>query len=322
MNNSESSKIKFVIGVVGMIVFGILLVIFLLVLLVASIFSHGTSLIAPVIVFAVLFIVSTWLMNTGNRHRRVISRLSRYNAELSGSINVVTIEDMTAITGFSPTQIRSDMRMLKQLNLNFDLYTDKDETTLIKGRKVYSMYLETEQQREALVREEAERQKRLQDPATATIETFRSEGAAIMEKLRAANLVLPGEAISKSIYKLERTTKRIFDHIESHPEKLPDTRKLMSYHLPTTMMLIDKYCQYDTLEYQPGNVASAKADIEKALNAANEAFENFLESLYRVDTLDVTTEAEVLTKMFEKDGLTGQKFDVGNDRLPGPDQDQ
>ena len=308
--NNEVSKIKFVIGVVGMIVFGVLLIVFLLITLVASLFSHGTMVLAQVIVFAALFILSTWLMNSGNRSRRVINRLSRYNAELSGNTSVMAVEDMTAITGFLPIQIRSDMRMLKQLNLSFDLYMDKGETTLIKGRGAYSQYLETELQREAIEREEAERQKRLQDPETATIETFRSEGRAIIDKLRAANLVLPGEEISTSIYKLERTTKRIFDHIENHPEKLPETRKLMNYHLPTTLMLIDKYCQYDTLEYQPGNVAAAKGDIEKALKAANEAFENFLESLYRVDTLDVTTEAEVLTKMFEKDGLTGKKFDI------------
>ena len=42
-------------------------------------------------------------------------------------------------------------------------------------------------------------------------------------------------------------------------------------------------------------------------------FANFLESLYHIETLDVTTDAEVLTKMFEKDGLTGSKFDIKGD---------
>jgi len=79
------------------------------------------------------------------------------------------------------------------------------------------------------------------------------------------------------------------------------------------MKLIEKYCEYDGLEYQPQNVAEAKSDIEKALTAANEAFANYLESLYHIETLDVTTDAEVLTKMFEKDGLTGSTFDIKGD---------
>ena len=84
----------------------------------------------------------------------------------------------------------------------------------------------------------------------------------------------------------------------------------MNYHLPTTMKLIEKYCQFDSMDYQPENVTAAKADIEKALTAANEAFVNFLERLYHEETLDITTDAEVLTKMFEKDGLTGSKFEI------------
>lgn len=308
--NNNNSKTWFVLGIICMVIFGILLVAFLLGMVILAIFSHGQVALPPVIVFAILFILSTVLMNFGRKRSRVIDRLSRYMAELSGNVSVMSIEGMSDVTGYQPATILNDMRMLKRLGLSFDLYTDKGEATLIKGKSSFEQYLETERRREEIEREEAERQSRLKDPETATLEAFRCEGEAIVEKLRAANLVLPGESISNNIYKLERTTKRIFDHIENHPEKLPETRKLMSYHLPTTLMLIDKYCQYDTMEYQPENIATAKADIEKALEAANEAFENFLEGLYRVDTLDVTTEAEVLTKMFENDGLTGSKFDV------------
>jgi hypothetical protein len=308
--NNSSSTTRFVIGIVGMVVVGIFLVAFLVGFLIFSIFGKGTVVLPGGIVLTVLFVLSTMLMNSGMRRKHVIGRLSRYLAELSTRQDVLSIDNMAEITGYLPMQIKNDMRLLKKWNLSFDMYTDKLETTLIKGKSSYNQYIETERQREALAFEEAERQSRLNDPETATLEAFKIEGVSILEKMRAANLLLPGESISNSLYELEKTTKRIFDHIENHPEKLPETRKLMNYHLPTTMKLIEKYCEYDTVEYQPQNVADAKADIEKALSAANEAFVNFLEGLYRVDTLDVTTDAEVLTKMFERDGLTGKKFDI------------
>jgi len=309
-DNSNSSTARFVIGIVGMVVFGILFLIFLISLLVFSAVSH--ILLPIVIVFAAIFVLSGLLMNSGLRRKRVIARLSRYMAELSSKKDVMTIEEMAGITGYLPGQILSDTRWQKRWDLNFDLYTDKEETSLIKGKGAYAEYLDSERQRETFAREEAARQSRLKDPETATLETFRTEGSEIMDKLRAANLLLPGEAISNNLAEIEKTSKRIFDYVESHPEKLPETRKLMSYHLPTTLKLIDKYCQYDTMEYQPQNIADAKADIEKAIAAAREALANFLESLYHEDTLDVTTDAEVLTKMFEKDGLTGNRFEINN----------
>jgi len=310
VKDNNASKSRFIIGVIGMVVFGILIMATLPSML---IFPKLSPVFMPmIIVFAVIFGLSAVLLNSGLKRKNLIGRLSRYMAELSTRQDVLAIDDMAEITGFLPTQIRNDIRLMKRWDMSFDMYTDKGETTLIKGKGAYGHYLDTERQRDEMAREEAERLKRLQNPETATLEAFRSEGIATIDRLRAAILVLPGEEISQSLAELEKTTKRIFDHIENYPEKLPQARKLMNYHLPTTMKLVEKYCQYDTMEYQPSNVASAKVDIERAISAATEAFANFLESLYHEETLDVTTDAEVLTQMFEKDGLTGNKFEIDN----------
>ena len=307
-NNYQSSTARFVLGVIGMVSFGTLLVVALLFWLV---FASFVVVFLPLsILFAALFAVSGGLLGSGIMRKKVIERLSRYMAELSVKNDILTIDDMTAVTGFLPMQIKKDMRQLKRWDLSFDLYTDNAETTLMKGKSAYDQYLEAKRQREELAREEAERKSRLMDPETATLEVFRGESSAALDKMRAAILMLPGDEISSELSELETTMKRIFAHIENYPDKLPETRKLMNYHLPTTMRLIEKYCQYDTMEYQPENVTAAKTDIEKALKAANEAFANFLEGLYHEDTLDVVTDAEVLKKMFEKDGLTGKKFDL------------
>jgi hypothetical protein len=307
--------VRFVLGLIGTIFFGIGLVIFLIVTFftTAAGIAPGWS-IPLLIVFAVLFVFCIFVMNTGFQRKRVIDRLSKYSAALLDKTNVMKLEDLTSATGFLPNQIRSDLRKLKKWGLHFDLYTDVGETTLMKGEPAYLTYIETEKKRELLAREEEERAARLRDPATQPLESFLYEGRTMLEKIRAANVMLPGDDISNALYKLERTSKRIFDHIESHPEKLQDTRKLMNYHLPTTLKLVEKYCQYDAMEYQPENIILAKRDIEKALITADEAFNNFLHGLYDEDTLDATTDAEVLRKMFEKDGLMGSKFDINGKR--------
>jgi len=307
-NTNNSSTMRFVLGIIGMVGFGTFLIIVLVFLL---FFSALTAVFLPLtIVLGLFFAASGALLGSGIRRKNIISRLSRYMAELSVKNDILTLEDMTSVTGILPSQIKKDMRQLKRLDLSFDLYTDTGETTLMKGKSAYDQYLETKRHRDELAREEAERQRRLSDPETATLETFRGEGMSAIDRVRAANLMLPGDEISAELDKIETTMRRIFGHIENYPDKLPETRKLMNYHLPTTMKLIEKYCQYDTMEYQPENVAAAKVDIEKALKAANEAFANFLENLYHEDTLDVVTDAEVLKKVFEQDGLTGKKFDI------------
>jgi len=307
-NTNNSSTMRFVLGIIGMVGFGTFLIIALIFLL---FFSALTAVFLPLtVVLGLFFVASGALLGSGIRRKNIISRLSRYMAELSVKNDILTLEDMTSVTGIVPSQIKKDMRQLKRLDLSFDLYTDTGETTLMKGKSAYDQYLETKRQRDELAREEAERQRRLSNPETATLEAFRSEGISAIDRIRAANLMLPGDEISEELDKIETTMRRIFGHIENYPDKLPETRKLMNYHLPTTMRLIEKYCQYDTMEYQPENVAAAKVDIEKALKAANEAFANFLENLYHEDTLDVVTDAEVLKKVFEQDGLTGKKFDL------------
>jgi len=307
-NTNNSSTMRFVLGIIGMVGFGTFLIIALVFWL---LFSALTAVFLPLtVVLGLFFAASGALLGSGIRRKNIISRLSRYMAELSVKNDILTLEDMTSVTGIVPSQIKKDMRQLKRLGLSFDLYTDTGETTLMKGKGAYDQYLETKRQRDELAREEAERQRRLSNPETATMEVFRSEGMSAIDRVRAANLMLPGDEISAELDKIETTMRRIFGHIENYPDKLPETRRLMNYHLPTTMRLIEKYCQYDTMEYQPENVTAAKVDIEKALKAANEAFANFLENLYHEDTLDVVTDAEVLKKVFEQDGLTGKKFDL------------
>ncbi|MDR1816170.1 MAG: 5-bromo-4-chloroindolyl phosphate hydrolysis family protein [Clostridiales Family XIII bacterium] len=301
---------KLALGIVGVVAFGIATIVCAGV----SGFTDSDAAVNVGAACLLAWVVFLVVLIVGAFEWRLLQRLGRYSALLSDKANVLRIEDLAAQAGVSAARVRRDMKVLQDKRLHFDIYMDARQTSVLKGAEAYKQYLETERRRAEQMQEEEARKQRMNDPATAPLETFRAECGAAIEKIRAANILLPGAEISARLSKLETTMKRIFAQIEKQPERLPETRRLMNYHLPTTLKLVEKYCQYDGLEFQPDNVKKAKQEIETALDTADLAFTNLLEQLFHEDTLDVTTDAEVLKQMLEQEGLTGRFAEKGENR--------
>jgi predicted transcriptional regulator len=259
--------------------------------------------------FGVVAAASLVLLGAGLGKRRLAKQAAEYQA-LFQRKKVYTFDELAAEVGRPPKQIKKEIRKIRAKGLLPEVRTDADETCVMQGEETYRQYLAAEKTRLRRETEAEERQRRLKDPATAGIERFRSEGADALRKIQAANDALPGEEISQKLSLLESTAARIFSHVEQHPEKLPDTRKFMSYYMPTTLKLVEKYHQYEDMDFQPDNVKRAKSDIVHSLDTVNLAFTNLLESLFAHDTLDVSTDIDVLEKMLEQEGLTGSQFEI------------
>jgi len=306
--SGNTGMIGLVLGIIGVLIFGAVLIVLLIF---TMIFGNKTDTFAILdVVFFIMFGLSMFLLVRSIISRRLLARIARYNSFFIGGRTAIPVSEIANQTGFSEETVRGDMRKMKQKNMHFDLYIDAEETTVMRGMDTYKQYLTSETQRKLREKEEAERQSRLADPAHAPMETFKTECAQAIERIRAANLILPGDDISVRLAAIESTLKRMLDHVQKHPDKLSETRKLMSSHLPKTLNLVDKYCQYDVMEYQTDTIKEAKTEIEKALDDADAAFKVLLDKLYRDDTLDVITDAEVLRQTLELDGLTGNTFDI------------
>lgn len=262
--------------------------------------------------FGLMGAAGAGLLGSGRSRGRLKERLQKYYAILAQN-PVRTYDELAAATGSEPKQIKRDIKAARRVAALPDVKSDAADTMLICGDEAWQHYqasVETQQQRAA---EEAERRRRLADPATAGIEAFRSEGAATIRQIREANEAIPGEEISRKLDKLEATCARIFALVEQHPDKLPDTRKFMSYYLPTTLKLVKKYRQYEEMPDPPPNVLEAKREIEDSLDTIDAAFNKLRESLYAHDTLDVSTDITVMKKMLEQEGLVGQAFEIGEE---------
>jgi 5-bromo-4-chloroindolyl phosphate hydrolysis protein len=130
------------------------------------------------------------------------------------------------------------------------------------------------------------------------------EGRQYIQKIRSANDNIPGEEISRKIDRLEEVTRKIFDYVELHPEKIIEIKKFAEYFLPTTLKLLDAYKEFDYQPVEGENISSAKKEIEKTMDTINLAFENLLDGLFEEAALDISTDISVLNTMFAQEGLT------------------
>lgn len=299
-----------VFGVLGLVTTGLLSLAFGLVALLTA----GLSMLVTAALSLAGFVGSGLLLGSGVTKRKLAGRVRRYYAMLLQYKNVLTFENIAKITGMTQEAAKKDIKKAMDKKMMPDVRMDVQETCIMRGPEAYQLYVETEKARRQREEEEAEHKQRMRDPETAELEEFKAKGAATIRKIREANDAIPGEEISLKLEKLENTTANIFSYVEKHPEKLPDTRKFMDYYLPTTLKLVEKYRQYEEESVQVASIEKAKGEIEKALDTIDTAFQNLLESLYHEDTLDVTTDIEVLEDMLEQEGLTGNRFEIHADQ--------
>ena len=183
-------------------------------------------------------------------------------------------------------------------------YLDSKKENLIFGYDAYQKYLKEEQQREA-ARQKAEAENRKRSPE---VNEMLREGFEYIRQIREANEAIPGVEVSEKLDRLEDVVGKIFLHVERHPGKLPEIRKLMQYYLPTTLKLVNAYREFEEQSLQGENIDQTKREICDTLDTINVAFANLLDGLFEDDAMDVSADISVLETMFAQEGLTGHDF--------------
>ena len=115
--------------------------------------------------------------------------------------------------------------------------------------------------------------------------------------------------MSAKLDRLELVITRIFRVAEQNPDVVGDLKKMMSYYLPTTKKLLDAYCEMDEQPIQGQNIKSTRKEIENALDTINAAFENLLDSFFKDQAWDISSDITVLNTMLAQEGLTGKAFE-------------
>ena len=130
-----------------------------------------------------------------------------------------------------------------------------------------------------------------------------AEGEKAIEEMKALDAAIPDTTISAQIVKLQSLSKRIFDHVKTHPEKVGDIRRFMGYYLPTTLKVLRSYHTLAAQEVDGGNIRSAMDRVEGMMDTIVLAFEKQLDNLFSAEVMDVSSDIVVLENMLKREGI-------------------
>lgn len=268
----------------------------------------GTRTFASVVASLAFAFFSLTGIGIGISQKKRLQRAYRY-ASLCGDKKYMSIEDLAAAVNTSPRRLLSDIKTILKKGFYPEGHIDADKTTLMLQDSVYDEYIRVQKGRKELecanVFDTTAREVVDDDSESSSeLEDMIFEGAQYIEKFRALNDEIPGEAISEKLDRLDVLLKEIFDCVKKHPEQRSRMHEVMSYYLPTVLKLVEAYKEYDSVSEAGSEILDAKLQIEGSIDTINGALKTILNNLFRDSVWDVTTDATVLNTMLAQKGLT------------------
>lgn len=252
------------------------------------------------------------ISSVGTSQRGRVKRYRQY-VEVVKEKLYCSIEELAAKTGKGEKYIRKDLKKMMNLGMFKQGHLDSKETCLIASDEVYEQYKKSqesyEEQRKAKLQEESKNAGKTEQTVDEGVRQVVEEGQNYIRLIRKCNDEIPGEEMSDKLDHLELLVTRIFDQVEKEPELAPELRKMLSYYLPTTQKLLEVYRDLDRQQVESGNIAKTKKEIESAVDTINEAFEKFLDDLFRDTAWDIQSDISVLNTMLKQDGYLKKDFE-------------
>ncbi len=246
-----------------------------------------------------------------------------------------SIEELSQRTGRNKKFVLKDIKRMIRSGWFLQAHLDKQESCLIVSDEMYEQYRLTQSNYEEQQRLQArqieeqraqEKRRREQEKAQAQngakagraaddtgnrteYDRMLEEGQNYIRMIRLCNDEIPGEEMSGKLDKLELLVTRIFDQVEKEPELAADLHKMLNYYLPTTQKLLEAYRDLDRQNLELSNISSTKKEIEATVDTINQAFEKFLDELFREKAWDIQTDISVLHTMLKQDGYLNGDFE-------------
>lgn len=191
--------------------------------------------------------------------------------------------------------------MFKQAHL------DQKQTCLIASDEMYDRYMLTqknyeEEQKKLEIEKLADERRQQERERLGEAAEVIEEGKGYVRLIRQCNDEIPGEEMSDKLDRLELLVTRIFDQVEKEPELASELRKMLSFYLPTTKKLLEAYRDLDRQQLDLSNIEQTKREIETAVDNINEAFEKFLDELFREKAWDIQSDISALHTILKQDG--------------------
>lgn len=267
---------------------------------------------APSIFSAAVLGSGAWLLSSGIRTIGRVNRFDKYVKAL-GRKTYCDLQQLSRAVGKPQKFVRKELKKMIDEGLFLEGHLDEEESSLITSDDTFVHYLESQQQLAVKKQQQVVQAKQNADAAeekkrTTEHQEVLDKGNAFLRQICKCNDAIPGVEISEKISRMEQIVQKIFARAESHPEIVPDLKKLMDYYLPMTVKLLNAYADMDAAAVQGETVQNSKQEIEATLDTLNNAFEKLLDSVFKDTALDVSSDITVLQTLLAQEGLTDDGF--------------
>ncbi len=262
--------------------------------------------IVPVVISGIFTAAGLWLGCHGARLAGRAKRYKRYVGMVKDKL-YCSIQEMAQRTGKSERFIVKDLRQMIHLGMFKQAHLDQKQTCLIASDEMYDQYMLTqknyeEEQKKLEIEKLADERRQQERERLGEAAEVIEEGKNYVRLIRQCNDEIPGEEMSDKLERLELLVTRIFDQVEKEPELAPELRKMLSFYLPTTKKLLEAYRDLDSQQLDLSNIEQTKREIETAVDNINEAFEKFLDELFREKAWDIQSDISALHTILKQDG--------------------
>ena len=322
--DTTGGKILQVIGAAGSVVFGALTV----TLGVVAAAAHGIFLGAAAgplaVVTAVITAVSFCGIIFGGRAVKKTEHFNKYRSILLRKL-YADVDDIAKESGVPRKKVVSELKEFSSKGMIKQGHFDDKETCFIASDELYSQYRETAQHAAEL--RQAEEQQRMQSEAreaaySPEVKELLEKGNEYIRMIHEANDRIPGEEVTDKLNRMETITRRIFEEVRKRPELAGSLNLFMNYYLPTTTKLVKAYEEMDQQPVEGDNIKNAKREIENSLDTISDAFEKLLDSFFKEQAMDVSSDINVMKMMMQQDGLTEDEMTAAKRRADAAAQAQ
>ena len=303
---TTGSKIMQVLGGAGAVIFGALTVTLGIVSAAAHGFILGAVAGPLAVVTAVITGVSFAMIYFGGRSVKKTEHFNKYRSILLRKM-YADVDDIAKETGIPKKKVVSELKEFTKNGKIKQGHFDEKETCFIASDELYEQYKATASRAAERRRMEEEQKKRAEAEAGAMspeVKELLDKGNEYIRMIHEANDRIPGEEVTDKLNRMEAITRRIFDEVRKRPELAGSLNLFMNYYLPTTTKLVKAYEEMDSQPIAGENIQQAKREIENSLDTINDAFEKLLDSFFKEQAMDLSSDINVMKMMMKQDGLT------------------
>ncbi|MCF0146789.1 MAG: 5-bromo-4-chloroindolyl phosphate hydrolysis family protein [Clostridium sp.] len=302
-----SGIIYMIFGLLGTMLFGILLLIFMIFMLFFGKLVADT--LAAFIVIVLLLGISLGLLSRGVNLRKRVKRFKTYVRFIEDN-SYCSIKDLARFAKEKEAFVIKDLNKMINLGMFTEGHIDDEKNYFMLNDDVYTDYLKLKKQQiaKAELDEKAKLNRNINESEEEELNSIIKMGRKYIEEIKATRNELYKEEIALKIDKLQGIASQILNYVEKNPKKLQEVNKFINHYLPITIKLINSYRDLTRQAVQGDNIKNAKSEIEKSIDIINNAFENLLDDLYEDVVLDISTDISVLKTLFKQEGLTEEDF--------------